>query len=306
MECLSLVAYEKARTYMAHHARPLERELFLYQHEGCSALGVVEALEAFQNPDGGFGNALESDYRAGASSVLATCIALARLNEVGTIEAHPLAVGGIRYLRDAFEPQDARWKIVPGDGEDEPHAPWWSKEGLEETFHGFRINPIAEVLAQLFNLGSPDSQRFASSLLPLLRERVVSAGSLSPSEVECLLSLHRSRMVDSLMRAFLEDFLPTCVEAQVEKDPLQWGDYCLKPLWAVPDPQGPGAAELRETLDLALAFEIHSQAEDGAWDPHWNWAGAYPAHWPKAREEWRGWLTLKTVSALRAHGRIAS
>jgi hypothetical protein len=45
----------------------LEQRLFATLFEGASAMGVVDALRAYRNDDGGFGHGLEPDARAPAS-----------------------------------------------------------------------------------------------------------------------------------------------------------------------------------------------------------------------------------------------
>ena len=304
MARMSRKAFERARTYLLEQARPLERGLFRFQFEGGSPTDVLEALGRFGNLDGGFGKALEPDYRAKASSVLATCAALGRMEELGVGGDHPLAEGAIHYLLDTFDGRRGRWVLVPGDGEAEPHAPWWNAQELEATFSGFRINPLAEVLGRLLQFGKAEGRRLARALLPELRDNLTKADGLAPSEVEGLLVLRRAPMDDPETRAFLDAHLRLHLPRCVEREAVRWAAYCLKPLWAVPSPAGIGATELGGTLEEALDYELRTQAADGAWEPNWDWGGAFPGHWQAARREWRGWLTLRNLTTLKAFGRL--
>lgn len=304
MERLTARAFVRARTYLLTHARPLERELFRVSFEGHSPEATLRELGHYRNPDGGFGRALEPDYRAEGSSVLATCMALGRLAELNVPADHPLVEGAIRFLLASYDAVARRWVIVPPEGDDEPHAPWWSAAELEETFSGFRINPLADVLAHLWRYGRDEGRSLARSLLPDLQRGIASAARLEPSEFESLLSLWRSPMDDGGVRAFLTDTLRERLPLHVERDPARWTSYCLQPLWAVPEPHCPGGEALRDTLEAALDWEQEHQQEDGAWDPFWHWDGVFPDHWPTARREWRGWLTLRNLSTLRAYDRL--
>jgi len=62
------------------HARSLDRALFEHQFEGAPARNVWDALAAYRNMDGGFGRALEPDFRLPGSSPLATTIAFEYLS----------------------------------------------------------------------------------------------------------------------------------------------------------------------------------------------------------------------------------
>ena len=72
-----------ARRFLETEARALELARFRCSFEDAPAASVVEALAAYQNPDGGFGHGLEPDLRAPQSSVLCTSIALQILRELG-------------------------------------------------------------------------------------------------------------------------------------------------------------------------------------------------------------------------------
>ena len=51
----------RIRRWIERNARPLEWALYRQKFENGSESAVLEALSAYQNPDGGFGYALEPD-----------------------------------------------------------------------------------------------------------------------------------------------------------------------------------------------------------------------------------------------------
>ncbi|MBI4926641.1 MAG: hypothetical protein HY835_02670, partial [Anaerolineae bacterium] len=55
--------FSRAADFIWKNARLLDRRLFAFDFLDGSAEAVVSALAAYQNADGGFGNALEPDKR---------------------------------------------------------------------------------------------------------------------------------------------------------------------------------------------------------------------------------------------------
>ena len=66
--------FEQAKAFIWKNARLLERRQFAYHFEGGSREGVVAVLRAYQNSDGGFGNALEPICAAQRASLCQFCM----------------------------------------------------------------------------------------------------------------------------------------------------------------------------------------------------------------------------------------
>ncbi len=71
---LSKEAFARAIEFIHKEARLLDRSLFDYLFEGGPRESIRDELSKFQNSDGGFGNALEPDFRQKASSPMATSV----------------------------------------------------------------------------------------------------------------------------------------------------------------------------------------------------------------------------------------
>lgn len=56
---MSPTAFEKARTYLYRHARPLDLTRFQYHFEQGSREAVMHVLSCYQNADGGLGHAVK-------------------------------------------------------------------------------------------------------------------------------------------------------------------------------------------------------------------------------------------------------
>jgi len=75
-------AFQRAERWVKRSARPLEAARWDYAFNGGSRARVLDILAAFQNEDGGFGNALEPDYWLPSSSSIAIWTACTILLEV--------------------------------------------------------------------------------------------------------------------------------------------------------------------------------------------------------------------------------
>lgn len=151
MKQLSHAAFGRAREFLLSKARPLERALFRWRFEGAGTDGVLAALSAFQNEDGGLGRALEPDLRSPGSSALATAIGLRTLVELDCPAGEPLVRRAVAWLLATFDEQAGVWRVAPPDVNAHPHAPWWHDQdgNLERTFDRFRIIPRALIVASL-------------------------------------------------------------------------------------------------------------------------------------------------------------
>jgi hypothetical protein len=76
----------RAKDFLYKNARLLDRKRYEYHFEGGSSVEVINVLKAYQNEDGGFGNALEPDIRCPQSQPVPTEMALTIMEEVGFFE----------------------------------------------------------------------------------------------------------------------------------------------------------------------------------------------------------------------------
>src|SRR6202043_3403595 len=77
---------EHARDFLLRNARLLERQRFAALFEGAPAAGVLRALGAYQNADGGFGLGLEPDKRDPASQPVDVQFAFETMDSVGAFD----------------------------------------------------------------------------------------------------------------------------------------------------------------------------------------------------------------------------
>ena len=307
MKRLSHEAQARAKAFIERHARPLEQQIYAYEFEQGPKDAIFEALVAFQNPDGGFGNALEPDLRLPDSSVLATTVGLQVLQEFDALADHPLVRGAMRYLLHTFDPAAMVWPIIPPHTDDAPHAPWWTYgEDVAASWNGFLVNPRMEIIGYLYDYAPP-------GLPAWVRERLTAAAVTyldeHPDKIQmfdllCYNRLVKTRALPDDTRTTLIAKLMPLVDKLVVKDPAEWEKYNLMPLQLVDAPDSSFAAVLGDVIAQNLDFEIAHQGDDGAWHPKWSWYGLYPDTWPTAEREWAGVITLRTLKTLRSFGRL--
>ncbi|QFP75458.1 hypothetical protein [Deinococcus sp. AJ005] len=304
-------AFARARAFLEEKGRPLDTARFHHAFEGAEMAEVLEALRAYRNEDGGFGQVLEPDCRAPDSSVLATMMALRVLHELEVPAHEPLLTDAVDWLHAHLHTDldGSVWPFLPPQAEAHPHAPWWnqSRAGeLARTFGGFRVNPRAEIVGRLWHWPALLPEGLLAQLTIEARDAMLAgledgdvnghaaaavfAGSLNISDD------HRLPVLE-----YLADVLP----GRVQTTPDEFAAHGLNPLMAAPTPEHPLAHALEEPLSAALLHLIASQAEDGSWGPSWNWFGQFPEDWPTAEAEWRSALTLETLLTLKAWGRLA-
>jgi hypothetical protein len=296
---LSGESFDRATEFLQTSARPLEQALFRFHFTGGTAEDVLSELAAFQNPDGGFGRALEMDMRTPDSSVIATTHALQAAREIGLASSHELVRRTLGYLRATCEA--GVWPIIPDTANNAPHAPWWTTKNLAASWNGFRANPTAEIAGYLFLFGTPKDIGWHQQVLRGVLDYL--AGQHDTMNMHELLCFVRLAGMAELPEASRQK-LARAVAATVERDPAHWPKYGLRPLTVVKSPQSPYYAALHDAVAANLDYLIREQAADGSWLPTWSWGDAFPDVWPVVKREWQGVLTLDALKILRAFGRV--
>lgn len=305
MKKLTRDALIRARNYVKTRGRELDRDLFAYHFEGGGKVGVIRALMAYQNPDGGFGHGLEPDLRTPASSAIATQQAFNYLREIDAGIDQELVRRGIGYLLNTFDTERGVWPIVPPEVEDEPHAPWWSYEDSADNFGGFLANPRAALVGHLNHYPSLVPADFLVQVTGDVLDHLgkMPDDKMDMHDLSCYLTLAES--VPSPIRDRVVAKLSRVTADSVENDPDKWSEYNLKPLAVAPTPDGLLHPVLdRQALDANLDGEIEQQLPDGSWPLSWSWEFVDEAAWTQAEQDWKGHHVVQKLKTLRAYGRL--
>jgi hypothetical protein len=273
------------------NARLLERAVFAYRFEGGPGSHVVDVLRTYQNPDGGFGHALEPDLRAPESHPLFMEFALGTLHECGLRDAE-MTLKACDFLALHADLELGIPALFPSS-QHYPHAAHWNNPAATQPSLDRLIGLVG--LANGQGLQHPWlSQAVEGCLQKTATLAFDDAHTLLMAF--CLLeSVAEERPVEALFSRLtgqLSTCLFFCADAPVT-------GYGLTPLDFAPTPNAYcrglfSTAQIEAHLDDLAA----QQAADGGWPIQWTPPGE-AAVW-----EWRARKTVQALSVLQAYGRI--
>jgi hypothetical protein len=293
--------HDRIRAFMTTHARLLDRrraELALGTGDPDLALS---ALDAYRNPGGGYGWAIEPDLRAAASQPVGALHAFEVFEEIA-----PVTSPASRALCDWLGAIALDGGALPFAlaGADAPGtAPFWAAaDPAEPSLHlTTAIAGIAHRVAAhdpavaahpwlaaatdwcLAEIGARSEPRHALEL----RYALGFLDALTDRDPRARPALERAAA-----------WLPASGVVHVDGGTE---DEALRPLDFAPAPGRP----LRDHLDgTAVERDLDrlaaEQRDDGGWDVDWV------HRTPAAGLEWRGWATVRAVRILIANGRLTA
>jgi hypothetical protein len=262
----------------------LEQRLFATQFEGASPTGVVDALRAYRNEDGGFGHGLEPDKRCPDSQPLDVSFAFGTMDDAGVFDPD-LAHGACDFLATI----GPGLPIVLPSIAAYPRASHWGSGVFPPT-----LNPTCGIAGLLWKHGVEHPWRDAAGawcLDALERESLDDAHTIQDALLFCEHAPEAQARWDEVADRLRE-------ARYFRADPADT-EYGLSPLVFAPHPASRARAlfsadEIERHLD-ALERE---QQDDGGWPLSWDPPSAASVL------EWRGIRTLWALRVLRAYGRI--
>lgn len=281
----------KATDFIWRAARLLERHRFAYLFLDSRPEAVLEALRPYQNPDGGFGNALEPDVRAPISQPVPTWTALCILDEIDAF-TDPMVTRVCDYLLTITTPEGGVPFALPSV-RDYPHAPWWEAgNNLPAS-----LNPTAAIAALLYKHGVEHSWLAAAT--DFCWHKLDELDETSPYEMRAVIPFldfvpDRERAERVFARVG-----PKILEQKLVALTPTTQDETHTPLNYAPRPDSLARRLFTDdVIEAHLDALVAAQQEDGGWPINWY------AWTPAAALEWRGCVTLDALTALRAYGRL--
>ncbi|MEM6392653.1 MAG: hypothetical protein AAF797_07770 [Planctomycetota bacterium] len=287
--------------FLHQHGRPLDQSLYAFEFKDGSADAVLKELTAFQNPDGGFGHALEADVRLADSSVIATTVALQTLREVNADASNPLVIGAVNYLLDTLDRDTLAWSFVPPNVSDAPHAPWWNPE---DPPTGFTANPGAEIVAHFHHYASLVPTDLLTRLTDAAMTHLHSLSGDRMHDVFCYEWIRKTDAVPQELRAEVLSQTRPLIHETIVTDPAKWTGYCTHPLDVIDSPDSPYHDTFKDAVALNLDWLIDNQQPDGSWTPPWSWGPEGSEAWAQAKRDWEGHIIVKQLIRFRAFGRL--
>jgi hypothetical protein len=281
---------DAAAQFIAASARVLDRRRFERLFHGGDAGPVRDAVAAYRNSDGGFGQGLEPDCRAPGTQPGTIDLALRILNEADAWDAG-LVTAACDWLQ-ANAPAEGGSVFVEPTVEGWPHAPWWV--------------PQPDRSANLISTGQIAGTLYARSVehpwldraTELLWSRIESlSGEPGPYDMYGVVSfLDHVPDRDRAERA-LQAVAPMLLRV-VALDPDTPGET-HSPLGYAPRPDSLARSLFSEAvIEAHLDHLAAGQRDDGGWTFNWlSWS-------PAAELDWRGFITVSSLVTLRDNGRL--
>jgi hypothetical protein len=283
-----------AVSFVATHARLLEGRRLHYLLGHCAPDDALAALDAYRNPDGGYGWGLEPDLRSVTSQPVAAMHALEVLAEVRDTKSqrapqlcdwlaeHTLADGGMPFALPYSDTTGS--------------APHWT--GADAAVSSLMM-----------------TTQLAAQAHRLARHRADIAGHpwLAAATSYCLDAIERMVQAPHAMELmFAMRFLDAAAEQAPRARPLvdRLADHVNSD---DPTPVGGGAAdEVLHLLDFTPHPDTYSRASfteaairadlerlAGQQQSDGGWAITFTPYSPAAALEWRGYATVQAIAVLR-------
>jgi hypothetical protein len=138
--------FVNGRAFLDREGRLIERRLAAVLFDGADPAGVVDAVRAYRNPDGGFGHGLEPDKRCPASLPIDVETALEILHVAGGVGVDEVALDACDWLSTVAAADGAVPLSLPVM-ESYPRAEHWSDWTYTPT-----LNPTANLTGRLHHL----------------------------------------------------------------------------------------------------------------------------------------------------------
>lgn len=280
----------RAGEFVWKNARLLDRRLFAFLFKSAEQETIIHAVRAYQNPDGGFGNALEADIRCPDSQPVAAEIALEALDCAGGDDVVVQRL--CDYLTTVTTPEGGVPCVLPSVMR-YPRAPWWNT--VDNPPAG--INPTASLAGRLYRLGCahPWLDRASEYSWRLIESTTFVKPHDFLSIVRFLESVPDRDRAESAFEGISRQMLTAKV---IDLDPSATG-YVKGPLDWAPSPSSLCRRLLSdEMISVHLDALVDRQQTDGGW----------PISWPVVSSavelEWRGRVTVNSLRILAAYNRL--
>lgn len=295
---------EKSSNFVYKNARPLDLARWKFLFQDGSKNDVLSHLQIYQNPDGGFGHALEPDCWNPHSSPVQTWAATQIIKEISLEDQeHPIIQGILKYLASGADFDGHTWANTVPTNNDYPHAPWWGFYATPETTY----NPTASLIGFILKLADKNSNLFETTRV-LAQEAFgyfishypLDAMHTVANYVDLYEYLLESENDDLLDMADFRRILQGQIRQVITYDTSKWTlEYVCKPSLFINKKTSDFYQENKAICDYECEFLAKTQEVDGNWAITWDW-GAYPEEWSISKNWWKSDLIIKNMKYLKA------
>jgi hypothetical protein len=279
--------FERAEEFIWRNARLIDRRLFELHFKSGSSQAVLSALQAYQNEDGGFGNALEPDIRCPESQPVPSQLALEIMDTAGFDDA---IAGRICDYLLSITTEEGGVPFVLPSARGYPRAPWWNTEDNPPA----SLNPTATLCGLLHKHNI--EHEWLGKATGYCWKKIPRISPEEKHELGCILMFLRyapeRERAENEMKRLVKHLLASGLVAEAGMEGYVW-----KAIDWAPYPDDPLRVHFSEDEIKANLEELAAgQGEDGGWTITWD-----PIS-PGCEMEWRGWVTVNALLKLRANG----
>jgi hypothetical protein len=287
-----------ASAFMVSHARLLDRRRFGVRFAAAAPAGVLAALDAYRNPDGGYG-ALEPDLRSPESQPVAAMHAFEVFEDIAPATS-PRAAELCGWL-DAVSRPDGGLPFALPVADATATAPFWAQADATAS----SLHLTAAVAAVARRVARHDPAVADHPWLARVTRYCLDAIAAPGTPASTLELMYALRFLDAVAdsepaAAPLVDRLAEAVPDSGTL-PVEGGlpDEVIRPLQFAPFPDRPLRHHLAPEVVAADLDRLEAeQRDDGGWQPD------FTAYSPAAALEWRGVATVDALVTLQANGRL--
>jgi hypothetical protein len=291
------IDFPAAAAFMATHARTLDRRRFDLRFDGADPDGVLAALDAYRNADGGYGWGLEPDLRAPESQPGGAFHAFETFSDAAPATS-PRAVELCDWLAAVSLPDGGLPFAFPVS-QSAGTAPWWL--AADPAVSSLHIT--AAVAGRAHAVARHDAAVAGHPWLARATRFCLDAAAAPGRPASTLELLFGLELLDAIAGdepaavPLLERFAASIPAGGALR--VQGGaeDEYVRPLDFAPFPGRPVRERLAPGVVAAdLERLAGGQHADGGWDID------HVPHSTAARVEWRGYVTLRNLTILQANG----
>jgi hypothetical protein len=290
---------DAATSFLATHARILDRRRFDLLLGNGDADGALAALDGYRNLDGGYGWGLEPDLRSPESQPAAAMHAFEVFAEAGPATTHRAAA--LCDWLHSISLSDGGLPFALPVGNPAGCAPFWV--GADQTVSSLQITAVAA--AKAHRVAVHDRAVAEHPWLSAATDyclRTIEAVTTAPHAYELSFALQfldavaGARPEAAALLQHIGRHVPSTGTMHVEGGAE---DEALHPLDFAPDPHGHVRTLLAPgVISADLDRLVEQQQPDGGWPIEWVSSS------PAAALEWRGYVTVRAISILQANSRL--
>jgi len=286
---MSTQIHDAGRSFIRREGRVLEQRMAAAIFDGAPTSGVVDALRAYRNADGGFGHGLEPDKRCPDSLGIDVETALDAMSAAGAVD-HDMVGRACDFLATIASPEGAVALASPAT-EAYPRADHWG-----EWTYVPGLNPTAGLVGRLHRMGfeHPWVDEATAWCWSALADSLP-GDAHALGEVFVFLEHVPDRDRAEALAPALAGHLPTVEHYRA--DPLDPA-YGVTPLHIAPTP----SSRWRSLFDDEV-IEGHLDRAERDQQPDGGWAITWEPPSVASTLEYRGMETLRSLRVLAAYGR---